>query len=241
MKKTIYILTFFLIHYGSIKAAEYNPPTFWENYMSFKIGNYFEYEYNGGLYRYSRRIVGDTIVQSNGQHYYKIEFVSPIPSPPGYQFERIDSSGNWYAFSTSSQQQCLIYRLNVPLGTAFLDGCGGVNYRILQDTFSIGSIVGNNGPFFVRKYHLEGLAQRDDNVAQKFQLYYWYSFEVGNYANLVGAIIDSVIYGSISGISIENSEIPTCFNLYQNYPNPFNSQTNIEFDITSSEEYELSI
>ena len=46
------------------KQMQAVPPTYWENYMSFKIGNYFEYEYNGGLLRYSRKIV-DTVMQSS--------------------------------------------------------------------------------------------------------------------------------------------------------------------------------
>jgi hypothetical protein len=111
----------------------------------------------------------------------------------------------------------------------------------LQDTFSLGTILGNNGPFFVRKYHHQSLAPGDDYIARKFQIYYKYSYEGGNYINLVGAIIDSIIYGSISGILNENAEIPSQYKLYQNYPNPFNPKTSIKFQIPEYSFIKLAI
>jgi hypothetical protein len=117
------------------------------------------------------------------------------------------------------------------LGTAFFDGCGGVNPVIMQDTFSLSSILGNTGPFFVRKYYYQSMAPGDYYIARKFQNYFWYNYEGGNYAHLVGAIIDSVVYGSISGILNKNAEIPSQYKLYQNYPNPFNPKTLIKFSV----------
>lgn len=205
------------------------PPTYWENYMSFKIGNYFEYEVNGGLLRYSRRFI-DTVTQTNEKRYFKIEYRYPLNANPSYDYERIDSSGNWYRYF-SAYGDCFLYRLNIPLNTSYMWRCSSVNSMTLLDTFDLGSILGNAGPFLARLYHLNALAQQDEYIARKFQLYYWYSYEGGNYANLVGAIIDSIAYGSISGTPITNSEIPTEFRLYQNYPNPFNPTTEIKFFI----------
>ena len=71
----------------------------------------------------------------------------------------------------------------------------------------------------------------DYYIARKFQNYYWYNYEGGNYAHLVGAIIDSVVYGSVSGILNENAEIPSDYKLFQNYPNPFNPLTKIRFSL----------
>jgi hypothetical protein len=197
--------------------------------MSFKIGNYFEYEYNNIL-RYSKKIVGDTIVQSIGCHYYKIEYRYPINNNPAIWFERIDSIGDWYTYLASTQQQCRIYQLTIPLHSSFLN-CSALFYISLEDTFSLSSILGDYGPFYVRKYYQGSLAPKDDYIARKFQLYYSYSYEVNNHTNLVGAIIDSIVYGSITGIKKEASLIPSEYKLFQNYPNPFNPKTLIKFSI----------
>ena len=64
----------------------------------------------------------------------------------------------------------------------------------------------------------------------------WYSIQ------LVGAIIDSVTYGSILlGVEQTSSEIPDKFTLKQNYPNPFNSSTFIEFYLQKTSNARLKI
>jgi hypothetical protein len=98
MKALLNIMLSCLVFFSSLAALypqsenQIVPPTYWENYMSFKIGNYFEYEVNRGLYRYSRKIVGDTIVLSNGNQYCKIRQRMFINSKPYYLFQRIDSN-----------------------------------------------------------------------------------------------------------------------------------------------------
>jgi hypothetical protein len=50
---------------------------------------------------------------------------------------------------------------------------------------------------------------------------------------LKGCIIDGVLYGDTTVVSVENetSNFPTEFSLSQNYPNPFNPSTKIKFSV----------
>jgi len=47
---------------------------------------------------------------------------------------------------------------------------------------------------------------------------------------LIGAEIDGVIYGNISGIESKNN-LPNNYELYPNYPNPFNANTKIRYEM----------
>jgi hypothetical protein len=57
--------------------------------------------------------------------------------------------------------------------------------------------------------------------------------QCNQYWNLMGCIINGVLYGdtSLTGINKISSEVPEKFSLKQNYPNPFNPVTKIRFDI----------
>lgn len=59
-------------------------------------------------------------------------------------------------------------------------------------------------------------------------------------AKIDNGIVQVVI--STDGItSVENSEMPTEFNLYSNYPNPFNPSTNIKFDLPETSDIRLTV
>ncbi len=52
--------------------------------------------------------------------------------------------------------------------------------------------------------------------------------------NLIGCIIDNVLFGDTTITGVEETENNvTDYRLSQNYPNPFNSTTNIEYEISS--------
>jgi hypothetical protein len=58
---------------------------------------------------------------------------------------------------------------------------------------------------------------------------------------LVGAIVDSVRYGTVTGVSPTAKEIPNTFILYQNFPNPFNPSTTIYVRVSKGESFTLFI
>lgn len=68
-------------------------------------------------------------------------------------------------------------------------------------------------------------------------------FGPGWYSKILkGAIIDGVVYGSITLKAQQiSSEIPAGYSLSQNYPNPFNPSTTISFDIPNKENVRLVV
>ena len=65
--------------------------------------------------------------------------------------------------------------------------------------------------------------------------HYIHDFELGNYIYLWGCVIDGVLYGDTTFLTvgiddIQNAPI-TVYKLYQNYPNPFNPATTIDYEL----------
>jgi len=64
---------------------------------------------------------------------------------------------------------------------------------------------------------------------------YEYIWELAGFKNVLkGCIIDGVVYGDTTVVSVEDEtpNLPTEFSLSQNYPNPFNPTTTIKFTIS---------
>lgn len=65
--------------------------------------------------------------------------------------------------------------------------------------------------------------------------------EPGYQLYLVGAIVDSVRYGTVTNVLLKEKEIPNDFTLFQNYPNPFNPFTEIQFNLANNSNVVVTI
>ena len=79
--------------------------------------------------------------------------------------------------------------------------------------------MGNNGIIYAKNFGVIEL------YSQSGMVFYT--------ENLIGCIIDGIVYGdtSLVGLNQTNSEVPLKYELFQNYPNPFNPETKINFSI----------
>ncbi len=67
-------------------------------------------------------------------------------------------------------------------------------------------------------------------VLQSNTRYYW-KVNAGNSCNTSGYSVRWSFITSMTGITVNGTEIPKVFELYANYPNPFNPSTSIKFDL----------
>jgi Secretion system C-terminal sorting domain len=65
--------------------------------------------------------------------------------------------------------------------------------------------------------------------------------EPGLQLYLIGAIIDSTSYGSVTSVMHVDAEVPGDFILLQNYPNPFNPSTIIDFKAPKGKQITIQI
>ena len=65
--------------------------------------------------------------------------------------------------------------------------------------------------------------------------------EPGLQLYLIGAIVDSIYFGSVTNVSPTVKEIPNTLILYQNFPNPFNPSTTIYVRVPRGESFTLFI
>ena len=246
MRKIIFIIISILLFSVFISESSYS-----NSRPIYKIGSYFEFNYSFDIttIRFSGRVVSDTILNNvryqvlriynepamgdYNQYYYYDTVANILYSRGGYTYGCLDNDMkqqvvgfNWpigYIFNTCSDTLGGIYRRSIITDTGTFSNIfnSGISLRAIQRKDTSGSPV--------------NITRRTD-YSEMFGFLYLYqssgnSFGGGWYSiELVGAIIDSVTYGTILlKVDQTSTKIPDKFILNQNYPNPFNSSTEIEF------------
>jgi hypothetical protein len=175
---------------------------------------------------------------SNGKLYYKL-FDPTTFNYPQILFERIDSSsGKVFRYDHTlglQNDEYLIDDLLAEVGDTVWS-----SRHQYQDYFPF--ICTDEGVF--NKWGIQGsrkiftifdLTGYTYSLSQDVGIDSIYdTFDFGeNYVTLKGCIIDGIVYGDTTVVSVEDetTNLPTEFSLSQNYPNPFNPTTTISFTI----------
>ncbi len=238
----------FLFSFTFANSALAQIDTTLREYFPMHVGDYWEYaEFSGD--RFSCRIIGDTVL-NNGKRYYTFRF-----NNGDSWFYRIDDSMRvfryWGNISRCPEQEFIAYGLTREdssvwhiciYGNAHYSYIGLVrtslrfyprlNLSATTKEFSGAIIDPTNGDTtftttYYPKYH----------IARGIGLI-WTQGEAAPPYELVGAIVNGVIYGSISSVDLNER---TTTHAIQNYPNPFNGSTRIGFSLTEKEIVSLTV
>lgn len=217
MKRFI-ILTIILILIQSTSHSQTTYP------KSLTIGNEFHYALYGdsGFYGYSRRVVtGDTIINNN--NYAVLELHG---NSNNLIYQRADSTN---LYQIIGGQEKLIFSLNWNVGDTVCSGTACEYNVTTKDTIDI-----------IGSYETRVALYKSYGDEENYNVQYSSKFGLNRYGYdlfgmtearvLVGAIIDSVIYGDIQ-VSIHEESNPDSYSLMSIYPNPFNSNAKISFTL----------
>ncbi len=253
MKKILFILMLTFIT-ANISNSQVNQAL---TYFPLKVGNIWVYSCAAFsnppspgcsciLRKYRYQVTG-TIVRNNKTYFLfqgtQTSFqCSYCYAPYLSDTLRIDSvTGNIFKYSFAngcsySPYEVMFDSLNSKLNDTVRNYCGASQWRYRCTDTSNQVVLGVSRK---TKYfsELQFESSYDRRFAQGIGLISAGSnpvFCYQNHSNLMGCVLDGVLYGDTSmlvGINQISSEIPESFSLSQNYPNPFNPVTTICFAI----------
>lgn len=260
----ILILIILLPITGSLYAQDTTKPF----YFPHKTGDMWEYHY----YDYAGPQFFDTLqnitifdsVDSHGIIYIKqyAQFINP--TKPSYILEdttryRIDTVNNYvysYRFSWFGLDTALVYKLDAKKGEQWIvhdrSVTGGYGYDLARIKNKwVGSIF-SKSTTFMEVFYFSASDSTDTTgysvagsrtIADGFGLISSGGGELIGQINLIGAVINGILYGDTTLVSVKDKKnaLPATIKLYQNYPNPFNPSTTISFDLSYPQNISLVI
>lgn len=192
-----------------------------------------------------KEVLGDTIAP-NGKHYYKVNDETIWESSV---LERVDSIEGmvyrYYEDSSLPENEYLAYDLLAEVGdtiSSYRMGFNTVMFTTMytESMFEKWGLTKPKKVFQEYTLHPPIFSLTEDIGVDSIYFY----FDFGDtWIVLKGCVIDGVVYGDTSVVSVEDEETPiaTSFKLEQNYPNPFNSTTNIQYAISSRQFVSLKV
>ncbi len=147
-----------------------------------------------------------------------------------------------YKFKTMMSKPMLVYpeheAVNIPLNVNLkwnnVNGAEKYHLQVAKSIFfGASQTFVNDSNIVSNEYPLNGL--------QNNKFYYWKVRAVNSESASKYSTINKFKTTDITGITDNNLEIPTTFELLANYPNPFNPSTNIKFGIPEASVVSITI
>jgi len=253
MKALMYVVVvLFGVDILSSKIVYAQIDTSLKNFFPLHIGDYWEYEESFGD-RYSVRITGDTLME-NGRLYFVFTYDSG-----DREFCRIDDSMRVLCYTRDStncaQKEYLSYDLMTSDSTIWhlclYDSLYFAYVGFLTNSFEFYQLL--NLSAFTKTFIGAYIDQFTGDTVFSLMFYpktklakglglVWSQAEAAPAYYLVGAIIDSIMYGTVSSIdrrcahSFELDEMPI-----QSYPTPFNAMTRLRYELEERSHTTLTI
>lgn len=232
----------------------YTLPSFCQNnadYFPWKTGDMWEYT----LYYWPDIDTLQTIVihdstDEEGYIYttYFSRAINPVEPPSALLLDTVvyKIDPNLYVYGPGFEKWGNLYRLNGNAGDQWVfwdysHGGGGPYEMARIDSISDIIIFGETTKIMFMRYYATNdstdtlgiLARYYDQLIKGFGFYFRGGAELDAQIYLHGCVIDGILYGDTTVVSVEKmKEInPFNFELQQNFPNPFNPQTKIKFYI----------
>jgi len=220
------------------------------DFFSHHLGDLWEYYLLGWeLFDTTQvRIIFDsTDVEGNDYIIQESKWINPDQNFT-YNYYKIDALGQVFTGFTS--EGWLIYRLNAKVGEIWQ--VGEYTPWAIVDSIWQENIFGILTTFKNINYYswidttdtTFGLWLYIDCIAGGFGLVDRTWIEPGYDLFLKGAIIDSVVYGDVTIMGMDEATspvIPDRVFLYHNYPNPFNPHTTISFELKKTGQVSLIV
>ncbi|MFH0733430.1 MAG: T9SS type A sorting domain-containing protein [bacterium] len=205
--------------------------------LPLKVGNRWFYNNSG----YNAEYINGQLfpIYFSGNYELKILEKSTINNLWYYKFSdssyiRIDSTaGKVFKKSNYSADEHLIYNLTA------VDG----DFYFCEDGYRLSSVREKDTVMFddlrrIKLFNYESLSISWQKLVQGIGLLSQYeSWDFGEcYTTLKGCVINSIVYGDTTLVSVKEGEhgIAANYELSQNYPNPFNPSTVINYQVAES-------
>jgi len=230
MKKTFYLILFCTSTlFAQIDTTDWYP---------LHVGDKWEY-YNPQYGFNDVNIIGDTIM-NNGKEYFNFG-ESGVYS---WRYQRFDGKSKVYYFSTSDENEYLLFDFNVSDKTIWENNFDsylwGIEYTWTDNNNLMGVPLENK---IFNRVRINTTVDPPDTIwnptIDSYPTLVTRQLGITSYLygmqELVGAYINGVGYGTLVKVDEEELGTPNEFRLSQNYPNPFNPSTTIEYTIPNVE------